>query len=83
MLEVKVLGPGCARCKKLFEETQKALAETGLMASLTKVEKMPEIMAYGVMMTPALVVGGEVKCAGRIPPVPEIARWLRDAADEV
>jgi small redox-active disulfide protein 2 len=83
MLEVKVLGPGCARCKKLFEETQKALAETGLMASLTKVETMPEIMSYGVMMTPALAVDGEIKCAGRVPPVSEIARWLRDAADEV
>jgi small redox-active disulfide protein 2 len=83
MLEVKILGPGCARCRKLFEETQRALAETGLMGNLTKVEKMPEIMSYGVMMTPALVIDGEVKCAGRVPPVPEIARWLRDAADEV
>ena len=83
MLDVKVLGPGCDKCRKLYAETQLALAETGLMGNIVKVEKVPEIMSYGVMLTPALVIDGAVKCSGRVPPAGEIAGWLRDAADEV
>jgi len=80
MIEVKVLGTGCAKCRLLYEEAQKAVAQTGLEASLSKVEKIDEIVKYGVMMTPALVVAGEVKCAGRIPKVPEMVSWVMNAA---
>ena len=80
MIDVKVLGPGCSRCKQLYEEAQKAVAQAGLDASLSKVETIDEITKYGVMMTPALVVAGEVKCAGRIPKVPEMVTWLMNAA---
>ena len=79
-MEIKVLGTGCPKCKKLYEEAQKAIAQAGLEASLSKVEKIDEIMKYAVMMTPALVVAGEVKCAGRIPQVAEIVTWLMNAA---
>ena len=79
-MEVKVLGTGCEKCRKLFEVTGQAVAQTGVPATLTKVEKLDEIMSFGVMMTPALVVDGEVKCAGRIPGVPEISSWLTTAA---
>ncbi|MFH0900773.1 MAG: thioredoxin family protein [Pseudomonadota bacterium] len=79
-MDVKVLGTGCAKCKKLFVEVEKAVAASGVSASLAKVEKIDEIVKFGVMMTPALVVDGEVKCSGRIPPVAEIASWLAAAA---
>lgn len=79
-MNVKILGTGCARCKKLYAETEKAVAASGVQATLTKVEKMDEIMKYGVMMTPALVIDEEVKASGRIPPVAEIASWLTTAA---
>jgi small redox-active disulfide protein 2 len=79
-MDVKVLGTGCAKCKKLYAEAEKAVAASGVSASLTKVEKIDEIMKFGVMRTPALVVDGEVKCSGRIPQVPEIVSWLTTAA---
>jgi small redox-active disulfide protein 2 len=81
-MEIKVLGTGCPKCKKLYEEAQKAIAQAGLEASLSKVEKIDEIMKSAVMMTPALVVAGEVKCAGRIPKVAEIVTWLMNAASK-
>ncbi len=81
-MEIKILGPGCINCKKLYAEAEKAVAASGMQASLTKVEKIDEIMKYGVMTTPALVVDGEVKCSGRIPQVPEIVSWLTTAASK-
>jgi small redox-active disulfide protein 2 len=79
-MDVKVLGTGCAKCKRLYAEAEKAVAASGVPASLTKVETIDEIMKLGVMMTPALVVDGEVKCSGRIPPANEIVSWLVTAA---
>ena len=79
-MDVKVLGTGCAKCKKLYAEAEKAVAASGVAASLSKVEKIDDIMKFGVMMTPALVIDGEVKAAGRIPRVPEIVAWLMNAA---
>ena len=78
-MNVKILGTGCARCKKLYAEAEKAVAAAGVQASLEKVEKIDEIMKYGVMTTPALVVDGVVKCSGRIAQVPEIVSWLMTA----
>jgi small redox-active disulfide protein 2 len=79
-MKIQVLGTGCAKCKKLYAEAEKAVAASGLPAQLEKVEKIDEIMAFGVMMTPALVVDGEVKSSGRIPAVSEIVSWLTTAA---
>jgi small redox-active disulfide protein 2 len=79
-MNVKVLGTGCAKCKKLYAEVEKALVQAGVPASVEKVEKVDEIMKYGVMNTPALVIDGQVKCSGRIAPAPEIASWLATAA---
>lgn len=79
-MEIKVLGTGCAKCRKLFAEAEKALAQSGVGATLTKVEKIDEIVGYGVMMTPALVIDGEVKASGRIPDATEIVGWLTGAA---
>jgi small redox-active disulfide protein 2 len=81
-MEIKVLGTGCPKCKKLYEEAQKAIARAGIEATLSKVEKIDEILKYAVMMTPALVVAGEVKCAGRVPKVDEMVTWLTTAASK-
>jgi len=79
-MEIKVLGTGCMKCQKLYAEAEQAIAQAGVPATLVKVEKLDEIMGYGVMMTPALVVDGEVKCAGRIPKAAEIVSWIMTAA---
>ena len=76
-MEVKVLGTGCAKCRKLYEEAEKAIAAADVDATLTKVESIDEILSYGVMMTPALVIDGEVKASGRVPRVEQIVEWLR------
>jgi small redox-active disulfide protein 2 len=79
-IEIKVLGPGCANCKRLYVEAEKAAAQLSPPATLTKVEDIKEIMAYRIMATPALVIDGEVKSAGRIPSAAEITTWLATAA---
>jgi len=75
-MDVKVLGTGCAKCNQLYAEAQKAIADAGVQATLTKVEDVQEILAHGVMATPALVVDGQVKASGRVPGAAEIAGWL-------
>ena len=79
-MDVKVLGTGCTRCKKLLAEVEKAIVAAGISTSLSKVEQIDEIMKFGVMSTPALVIDGEVKSAGRIPTTTEIVSWLTTAA---
>ncbi len=79
-MDVKVLGPGCMKCKKLYEEADKAIKQLGIAATLTKVEQINEIMTYKVLMTPALVINGEVKVAGRVPSAAELTSWLTTAA---
>lgn len=80
MLRIKVLGMGCPKCKALTAEVQRAIAATGVEAEISKVEDIDGILAYGVAMTPALVVGEKVLSAGRIPREAEIAGWLREAS---
>lgn len=79
-MEIKVLGTGCAKCRKLYEAVEKAVTSAGQPASLSKVERLEEIMAYGVMMTPAVVIDGEVKSTGRIPDGSELVSWITAAA---
>lgn len=79
-MKILVLGPGCMKCNKLFAEAEKAVAETGASVELEKVEKIDEIMKHGVMITPALVIDGAVKCSGKVPSAAEIAVWIREAA---
>jgi small redox-active disulfide protein 2 len=81
-VNIKVLGTGCAKCKKLYAETEKALAASGYPSALEKVEKIDEIMKYGVMMTPALVINDEVKSSGRIPSSTELETWIASAASK-
>jgi len=79
-MKIKVLGTGCAKCKLLYAQAQKAVTTSGVVVELEKVEKIDEIMKYGVMMTPALVIDEQVKASGRIPPAPEIVSWIMTAA---
>jgi len=67
MTKIQILGTGCPKCKKLYETSQQAVKELGIDAEVTKIEDINEILKFGVMMTPALVVDGEVKAVGRVP----------------
>jgi small redox-active disulfide protein 2 len=79
-MKIKILGTGCAKSRKLFAEAEKAVAASGVAADIEKVEGIDEILAFGVMMTPALVIGEEVKASGRIPSNAEIASWISAVA---
>jgi small redox-active disulfide protein 2 len=65
-MEIKVLGTGCKKCKTLEENVKKALKAANLEASIEKVEDLKDIIEYGVMNTPALVINGEVKSTGKV-----------------
>ncbi len=78
MFEIKILGTGCAKCVKLADYAKEAVVELGLQASLEKVTDPEEIMAYGVMQTPGLVINGMVKVSGRVPKVEEIKEFLQN-----
>ncbi|MFA7056711.1 MAG: thioredoxin family protein [Candidatus Cloacimonadales bacterium] len=73
---IKILGSGCAKCKKLEENVRKAVANKGVDATVEKVTDMDKIMDYGVMMTPALVIDEKVISAGKLLKVEEIAKLL-------
>ena len=75
-MEIRILGTGCPKCHKLEEETRYAAAEMGLDCNIEKVTRMQDIMSYGVMMTPALVVDGEVKVVGKVPAREDIKKLL-------
>jgi small redox-active disulfide protein 2 len=79
-MDIKVLGTGCSRCRQLYAAAELAVAQSGLPVTLSKVEDIQEIMTYRVMMTPALVIDGEVKAAGRIPKPAEIVTWIVNKA---
>jgi small redox-active disulfide protein 2 len=76
MKKLQILGSGCAQCNELAERTQAAAAALGLEYGIEKVSDLKEIMGFGVMRTPALVVDGAVKVAGRVPSVDEIKALL-------
>ena len=71
-MKIEILGTGCAKCEKLELLTREAVAELGIEAEITKVKELNKIMNYGVMLTPALVIDGVVKTAGKMPGKDEI-----------
>ena len=77
-MKIEILGMGCPKCLKLEENAKKALAGDGVTAEITKVTDLEKILSYGVAMTPALVINGEVKCAGKIASVEEITKWVHE-----
>jgi small redox-active disulfide protein 2 len=76
-MEIKVLGPGCARCQQTAQNVKQAVAEAGIDAQIEKVTNVMEIAKYGVFGTPAVVVDGEVKSVGKIPEKEEIKTWIK------
>jgi small redox-active disulfide protein 2 len=76
MKKIQILGAGCPKCKKLAETAEAAAKALGLEYELTKVTDIKEIMKFGVMMTPALVVDGKVKIVGKVPAADEIIKML-------
>ena len=79
MITVKVLGSGCANCKKLAQTAQRAISQSGIEANIEKVTDYAKIMSYNVLQTPALVVNEKLVSAGRQPSIGEITTWLTNA----
>lgn len=75
-MDIKILGTGCSKCKTLEKLTREAVESLNIQATITKVEDIMEIIQFGVMTTPALVVNGKVEIKGRIPSVEEIKTIL-------
>jgi small redox-active disulfide protein 2 len=76
-MKIEILGTGCPKCKKLTELAQEVIGELGISAEISKVTDINDIMEYGVMVTPALVIDGEVKVSGKIPSREDIKNWLK------
>jgi small redox-active disulfide protein 2 len=77
MKKLQILGTGCAKCNQLAEQTESAAKELGIDFELEKVTDIDEILSFGVMMTPALVVDGDVKVVGKVPSPDELKEMLR------
>jgi len=77
-MKIQILGTGCPKCKKTYENTEQAVKDLGICADLEKVEDLKAIMNFGIMVTPALAIDGEVKVAGKIPSVDEIKKLISE-----
>ncbi|MCQ1534429.1 thioredoxin family protein [Methanosarcina sp. KYL-1] len=75
-MKIEILGTGCPKCKKTKEAVEKVLKENGVEAEVVKVEDFETILNYGVMVTPAVVIDGEVKLAGKVPDEKEVLKWI-------
>ncbi|HNR69057.1 MAG TPA: thioredoxin family protein [bacterium] len=76
-MQIRILGKGCPKCKALEERVRKVAADNSIEIDLIKVTEIEEIMSYGVMMTPGLVVDGEVRSSGKLPDEKQILEWIR------
>jgi small redox-active disulfide protein 2 len=81
-LQIKVLGRGCPQCERLTQEVMEVMAETGITGDLAHVKDLAEIGRYGVLGAPALVIDGEVKAVGSVPPKSKIKAWIEQAASK-
>ena len=76
-MKVQVLGPGCAKCKKVEKIVREVIAEAGIEAEVVKVSDFQEIASFGVFSTPAVAIDGDVKVVGRVPSKDEILEWIK------
>ena len=81
MLTIKVLGSGCANCKRVEQIVRKVVEEMALQAEVIKVTEYPEIMKYNIMSTPGLVINEKIVSTGRIPTPAEVTAWLTNALE--
>jgi small redox-active disulfide protein 2 len=81
MLTIKVLGSGCANCKRVEQITRKVVEEMALEADVIKVTDYNDIAAYNILSTPGLVINENVVCSGRIPTPAEVTTWIADALE--
>lgn len=77
-MKIEILGTGCPKCKKLNELTKEVIQELGISAEIKKITNINDIIDYGVMVTPAIVIDGDVKIAGKIPEKEKIKRWIEE-----
>jgi len=77
-MKIEILGTGCSKCNKTKEVIEKVLKSTGVKAEVVKVEDIETILKYGVMITPAVVVDGDVKIAGKVPNEKEVRKWITE-----
>ena len=75
-MEIKVLGPGCAKCQQTEKIVREAVAETGSDAQIEKITDVMKIAGYGVFGTPAVVIDGQVKSVGKIPTKQDVKSWI-------
>ncbi len=78
-LDVKILGQGCARCDALVEQVMRIMGQTGIVGNVEHIKDLKEIAKYGAMGSPALVINGEVKSVGTVPPEAKIRKWIEEA----
>lgn len=78
-MEIKVLGGGCANCKRLEKVARTVVTEMGVDATITKVTDFRDIMAYNILTTPGLVIDEKVVCSGRVPSKGEVTTWVVNA----
>ena len=76
-MKIEILGTGCPKCNKLAEVSQKAAEELGITYEISKVKEINKIMDYGVMTTPALVIDGVVKIAGKLPTIEDVKKMMK------
>jgi small redox-active disulfide protein 2 len=81
MLTIKILGSGCANCKRVEQIARKVIADLALEAEVIKVTEYPEIMKYDILSTPGLVINEKVVSSGRIPTPAEVTTWLANALE--
>ncbi len=79
MISIKVLGPGCANCRKVEQAVKEAVTTLGVEAKIEKVTDYDEILSYDVLATPGLVINGKVVNSGRVPNMAEVTSWIADA----
>ena len=79
-VHIKILGTGCTKCDKLEQLARDAVCELNADAQVEKVKDLNKIMDYGVMMTPGLVINGQVKSSGKLPSLDQIKGWIQESA---